>query len=445
MFPVACRSRKAPEWPLPPGNQRQPVVCLTRRAGILVRMISVFRHARRANSRTSTLRLLVCLPACAALLLAGCRHRGFPRYPSDFREYAWVTDGGSDSVTVLDLINMISAKTIPVGSDPVAVAVNPKRDEVYVANFGSGTISVIDAVTNRVTATIGVHRQPVSIDVNAEGSRAYVANAGSNNVSVLDLAAHREIATVGVGESPQLARIAPDGDALVVTNRGGNSVSIVDGRSFRVRAVFAGCPQASDAVILPDSSKAFVACSGSHQVMAIGLARAKSDLPEERTDRLLDFLDVGPQPTHLALKPDGGEIFVSNFGTDTISEIATNNDDVGWSYMIGLHPLGGTVSADNSTLWISNSGDNTIAAYSIDDGKRVNTVQVGNGPGPLALSSDGFLLLAVDTVSGDVSVLRTLTYTPKGQPVTGSLFTVLAAGRNPNAIAVKGFRVAGAL
>jgi len=418
-------------------NQPQPVFCPPARTGILVRMTSISRR----QWHTVWKRLLVCLPACIALLLAGCRHRGFPHYPSDFREYAWVTDGGSNSVTVLDLINMVSAKTIPVGSDPVAVAVNPKKNEVYVANSGSGTISVIDAVTNRVAATIRVHRQPVSIDVNADGTRAYVVNAGSNNVSVLDLTARRQIATFGVGESPAMARISPDGNTLVVTNRGGNSVSIVDAHSLVVRAVFTGCSQASQPVILPDSSKAFVACSGGHRVMAIGLARPKSELAEEHRDRLLDFLDVGPQPIHLALKPDGGEIFVSNYGSDTISEIATNNNEVGWSYMIGQHPWGGVVSADNSTLWVSNSGDNTVAAYSIDDGQRVNTVQVGDGPGPLALSSDGFLLLAVDTLSGDISALRTLTYTPRGQPVVGSLFTVLAAGRNPNAIAVKGFRV----
>ncbi len=402
-------------------------------------MIPCQRQARCSRWRQS--RLLVCLLASGALLPAGCRHRGFPHYPSNFREYAWVTDGGGNSVTVLDLINMVSAKTIPVGADPVAVGVNPKTDEVYVANSGSGTVSVIDAVANRVTATIAVHRQPVSIDVNAEGTRAWVANSGSNNVSEIDLRSGREIATVGVGESPAAARISPDGNSLVVTNRGANSVSIVDVPTLAVRAVFTGCARASDAVILPDSSKAFVACSGGHQVMVIGLARAKSDLPAELADRLLDFLDVGPQPIHLALKPDGGEIFVSNFGSDTISEIATDNNEVGWSYMIGEHPWGGAVSADNSTLWVGNSGDNTVAAYSIDDGQRVNTVQVGDGPGPLALSSDGLLLLAVDRLSGDVSILRTLTYTPKGEPVTGSLFTVLAAGNNPNAIAVKGFRV----
>jgi hypothetical protein len=82
-----------------------------------------------------------------------------------------------------------------------------------------------------------------------------------------------------------------------------------------------------------------------------------------------------------------------------------------------------------------------VVASSLDDGTRINTVQVGEGPGPLALASGGFLLLAVDRAAGDVSVLRTVSYTPKGQAVTGSLFTVMSAGKEPNAIAVKSFTV----
>ncbi|HVT97036.1 MAG TPA: YncE family protein, partial [Acidobacteriaceae bacterium] len=241
-------------------------------------------------------------------------------------------------------------------------------------------------------------------------------------------------------------RVSPDGGTLVVTNRAGNSATVVDAEKLKVRAVFGGCPGASDAVILPDSSKAFVACTGGHQVMSIGLKRPESQNwagqnPQERTDRLLAFVDVGAAPVHLALKPDGGEIFVSNFGGDTISEIATGANEVGGAYAVGSAPLGGVVSADNSTLWVSNSRDNTVAAYSIDDGQLVNTVQVGDGPGPLALSGNGFLLLAVDRGAGDVSVVKTISYTAKGAPITGSLFTVLSAGKGPNAIAVKGFNV----
>jgi len=40
-----------------------------------------------------------------------------------------------------------------------------------------------------------------------------------------------------------------------------------------------------------------------------------------------------------------------------------------------------------------------------------------------------------------VSVVKTISYTAKGQPITGSLFTVLSAGKRPNAIALKSFQV----
>ena len=50
----------------------------------------------------------------------------------------------------------------------------------------------------------------------------------------------------------------------------------------------------------------------------------------------------------------------------------------------------------------------------------------------MAFSNSGNLLFAVDQRSGDVAVVRT---------AIRSLFTLLPAGRNPNAIAVKAFTV----
>lgn len=392
------------------------------------------------NRRRLPLRRLftVCV---LGFLIAGCRRRGFPEYPADYREFAYVTNGGSNTVTVLDIVNLRQDRVLQVGTEPTGVTANPTRNEVYAVNSASGSVAVIDAERNRVVATIPVHRRPYFIDVDSEGRRGYVANAGSNNVSVIDLDKRREIAAIGVGEGPGLAKISPDSTSLVVTNRISGSVSIIDPAKFKVRAAFDGCPQATDAVILPDSSKVFVACSGGHQVMAIGLARPPSPIDSEHTDRMLAFLDVGKTPVHLALKPDGGEIFVSNFDSDSISEIATGTNEVGGAYLIGAHPSHGIVSADNAILWISNFNADSIGVYSIDDGKRIDTVHVGGGPDALAFSANGFLLLAVDARSGDVSVLKTQSYAPNGAVVMGSLFTMLPAGSRPNAIAVKAFRV----
>ena len=51
-------------------------------------------------------------------------------------------------------------RTIPVGSDPAGVAVDPAARTVYVTNAGGGTVSVIDAATSTVTRTIPVGYTP---------------------------------------------------------------------------------------------------------------------------------------------------------------------------------------------------------------------------------------------------------------------------------------------
>lgn len=413
----------------------------------MCRAASRLRKARNLVRRMpSYLRSISARASIAVLSLTlttftACRRHDFPQYSADYREYAYVTNGGSNTVSVLDLVNMRQDRVLRVGDNPTGIAANPVKNEIYAVNTDSNSISVIDAEKNAVVATIPVHSKPYFIDVDAKGERAYVANSGSNNVSIIDLAARHEIAVIGVGEAPGLARISPDGKSLVVTNRASGSVTVIDPQTYKVRSVFDGCPAATHAVILPDSSKAFVACSGGHQVMVLGLAHSESPIASEHSDRFLTFLDVGKAPVHLALKPDGGEIFVSNFDSDSISEIATQMNEVGGAYLVGAHPAGAIVSADNSTLWISKFNTDSIEVYSIDDGKRINTVHVGSGPDALAFSVEGHLLLATDARSNDVSVVRVLSRTPSGVNRIGTLFTILPAGKQPNGIVVKAFHV----
>lgn len=381
--------------------------------------------------------------ALALLAFTGCRPHDFPQYPPDYREYAYVTNGASNTVTVFDVVNVRLDREIAVGQNPVAVAVSPTRNEVYVVNSGAtggqGSVSVINAENNSVVAAIAVHRAPVSIEVDLAGELAYVANSGSNTISVLDLKARREIAAIGAGEEPVAARISRDGKTLAVANRKAGSVSLIDPATRQLRTVFDGCPGAADTVILPDSSKAFAACSTGHQIMVIALAHAavqpsaaNTQPPAPRPDSLEALLDVGQGPVHLALKPDGGEIFASNSISNSTSEIYTTTDEVGGATLIGDRPIRGIVSADNALLYVANFNSQYVGIYSIDDGKRIASVQVGDGPSAMAFSTAGHLLFVTDSRSSDVAAIRTS---------SRSLFTLLPAGRSPNAIAIKAFRV----
>ena len=401
------------------------------------------RHSNGSNRPGHSLARPLCSLFVAASLfsLAGCRSHEFPDYPANYREYAYITNGGSNTVTVLDVVNLRQDRVIRVGSNPTGVAVNTKRNEVYVVNTGSNSVSVIDAEKNAAVATIAVHQRPYFVSVSADGARAYVANSGSNNVSVIDLTLRREVAAIGVGEGPGVAAISPDGNSLVVSNRVGNSVSIIDAKTEKVRSVWRGCAGATDVAILPDSSKAFVACSSGHQVMAIALATPPSLSPRARLsttqptpeDALLAMLDVGKAPIRLILKPDGGEIFVVNYDGASLSEIDTSTNEVGGAYMVGTHPVNGLASADNSTLYFSDFDADSLGVFSIDDGELLPVQpRTGDGPDAMAFSKAGHLLFVVDARSGDVAVIRT---------ASNSLLTMFPVGIKPNDIAVKAFLV----
>ena len=400
----------------------------------------------RFASRLHILFRRVSVVSLATVSLIGCRPHDFPQYPANYREYAYVTNGGSNTVSIYDVVNVRLDREVQVGANPVAVTPSATRNEVYVVNTGTpgsqGSVSVINSENNTVAATIPVHHQPVAIALDPDDAFAYVANSGSNNVSVIDLKARREVAVVGTGEEPASVRVSPDGKTLAVANRKGNSVSLVDTATRRVRAVFEGCPGASDVVVLPDSTKVFASCSAGHQVLAISIAHPGHPGQQDGSavDRVEALLDVGRQPTHLALKPDGGEIFVSNSLSDTISEVITGTDDVLGAYLMGADPVRGIVSADNSLLYVGNRRSQEVTIYSIDDGKRTGAVHVGDGPSALAFSAAGHLLFVVDAGSGDLAVIRTFGRGRSTNDVSG-LFTILPTGRNPNAIAIKAFKV----
>src|SRR5712692_566409 len=66
--------------------------------------------------------------------------------------------------------------TVPVGSFPEGVAVNPKANTVYVTNARDNTVSVISGRTNTVVATIPVGSFPEGVAVNPKTSTVYVTN-----------------------------------------------------------------------------------------------------------------------------------------------------------------------------------------------------------------------------------------------------------------------------
>jgi YVTN family beta-propeller protein len=74
---------------------------------------------------------------------------------------------------------------IGVGEEPRCVAVHPTDQVAYVTNGISGTVSVVDLVLARVAATIKVGTEPRGCALTPDGSLLYVANHTEGTVSIV--------------------------------------------------------------------------------------------------------------------------------------------------------------------------------------------------------------------------------------------------------------------
>ena len=204
-------------------------------------------------------------------MLAGCsKHNSEPAHT-----FAYITNSGSNSVSVLDLATLKIVRTLATGNNPTGVTASPTKDEVYVVNTDSGTVSVIDTCKQPGRGQHQRGQEPLHHFRNQPTvSAGWVANAGSNTVTALDLDAHRVIGQVAVGEQPGIARVSGDGKFVAVANRGDDSVTLIDGTTMKVRGTLHVCRTPDSLVILPDASKAVVGCSGSHQVASVNLKNA---------------------------------------------------------------------------------------------------------------------------------------------------------------------------
>jgi YVTN family beta-propeller protein len=90
---------------------------------------------------------------------------------------AIVANSGSNTVSVVDLVNNVALSTITVGNQPVALAVSPDESTAYVANYTDSTVTQVNLNSGTATATVAVGGQPNSVALTAAGT-LWVGGAG---------------------------------------------------------------------------------------------------------------------------------------------------------------------------------------------------------------------------------------------------------------------------
>jgi YVTN family beta-propeller protein len=225
---------------------------------------------------------------------------------SGYRRVGWVS--------MLDARSGAVLRSVRVGWQPDALAVDARTDRVFVANLADGTLSVLDATSGRLLRAVAVGTNPTAVAVDEQTGHAFVANNSDGTVSVLDARSGVALRTVVVS-SPMSVVVDAGTRRVIVADGFSGSVSVLDARSGAVlRTSVAGvaAPEAGDFVgagaVVVDARRGHVfAVAGTRTA-----ARGSVLMLDATSGHLLRRLPVGLAPVALALDETMGRLFVVN-------------------------------------------------------------------------------------------------------------------------------------
>jgi YVTN family beta-propeller protein len=83
---------------------------------------------------------------------------------------AIVANSGSNTLSVVNLLNGTRLYDVTVGNQPVALAVSYDNSTVYAANYKDSTVTKVDLTTGTATATVAVGGKPTSVALTSAGT-----------------------------------------------------------------------------------------------------------------------------------------------------------------------------------------------------------------------------------------------------------------------------------
>ena len=135
---------------------------------------------------------------------------------------AFVADFGSNAVTPIDLATLQAGAAIPVGPEPQTIAV--AGGEVLVGNFGNHTLMPIDALTQKPGGATLLPFNPTGIAVSPTGATAYVC--GGAGVVAVSTAGLVVAAPVALPDAAQGIALSADGATAWITQQAGSLIPV---------------------------------------------------------------------------------------------------------------------------------------------------------------------------------------------------------------------------
>ena len=146
----------------------------------------------------------------------------------------------SDTISVLDRSKGSDASgwtetVIPVGKGPEGFDVSPDGKELWAANSHEGTISIIDLASQKVSQTVDLHTKSANrLKFTPDGKLVLVSHLGGGDLVVLDATSRKEMNRVTLGHGAAGILIVPDSSRAYVAVSPDNNVAVFDLKTLAV-------------------------------------------------------------------------------------------------------------------------------------------------------------------------------------------------------------------
>ncbi len=285
----------------------------------------------------------------------------------------YISNSGSNYVTVIDrsLERVVGAVT--VGDGPMAMTLNQRNEMLYVLNSRSHSISVVDALylelRDTIELTAGMDPTDMAFmpdEVDANDGKLYVVNRSSNDVVLVDTVSSRVMKVIPVGHRPSFVLGDDERREIYVTNELSNTLSIIDVTQDIVVSTIR--VDDSPVGLALGDDKVYVFNQGSNSISVVS-----------PSDREIDDTLILSDPPSRGIKAFSERFFILNTLTDNITFF--NRQDVLTAIKkVGDSPIGLAADEDRNRIYVSNLNSNTVSIVDPKGERVVGELDVGSKP-----------------------------------------------------------------
>ncbi|HSE13090.1 MAG TPA: hypothetical protein VLB69_10695 [Rudaea sp.] len=289
-------------------------------------------------------------------------------------------------IAVIDAATNSVTETIPAGDFPYAIAVTKSGARAFTADLASNTVTFLDLLAGSAIASVPVATEPNALALSADETRLFVASR-SARLTVIDIASRSTLATIPLLDPPVAIALDPGGRKLYILYESTPVVSMFD---TAANALSGTLDNRLD--VLPSGFA--VRASGAEIYIANGLMRSVFLPPPSDIVSVIDTSGAAPVASIYV----GEQVSAVTFGSDPERAYVAANDHVkvidpatrtvvgsiavaaGYSPAIAYVPALGR-------LYLTSYSENLVTVVDAAAGVQLTTIPVV-GPGYLAVVPD---------------------------------------------------------